>query len=187
MMAQEAKESMGTYASQLHFAVKDNNMKKVQSLLQDKSNAKLTSRDAFGRTPLHWALVFGNNEAAKVLIINTPQRNLDARDNEGCTPLHYAIARAYATMANMLIERGACVNAIDAKQRTPLHYAAQQTSSEMVELLINQGANKALPNVLGELPLDVALKWGSFLSIPCLTLDPLKMSTNITTSNQVKL
>ncbi|KAG0563037.1 hypothetical protein M758_9G189500 [Ceratodon purpureus] len=178
-------EAEGAYASQLHFAVKENDVERVRSLLQEGSSAKVTSRDAVGRTPLHWALVFGNDEAAKVLIINTPRRALDTRDQQGCTPLHYAAARAYATMARVLIERGASINAVDAKQRTPLHYAAQQTSPEMVELLVSRGAEKGLSNVQGELPLDVALKWGSLSSIPCLTPDPANTTTTTASDKQL--
>lgn len=180
----DSAEEEGSYATQLHFAVKENDVKRVRSLVQEDST-KVTSRDAVGRTPLHWALVFGNDEAAKALIINMPRSSLDTRDQQGCTPLHYAAARAYAPMARVLIMRGASLNAVDAKQRTPLHYAAQQMSPEMVELLVSRGADKARPNVQGELPLDIALKWGALSSIPCLTPDAA--TTTTPANNKVSL
>lgn len=171
----------GAYATPLHFAVKENDVKKVRELLQE-GGVKVTTRDIVGRTPLHWALVFGHDEAAKVLIVNTPRRALDARDERGCTPLHYAAARGHADVARVLVERGAAINGLDAKKRTPLHYAAQQVGPELVELLVSRGADKFLADVAGELPVSVAEKWGSSQSIACLRPD-----TITTTSEKVTL
>nr|XP_024381145.1 ankyrin repeat domain-containing protein 35-like isoform X1 [Physcomitrium patens] len=176
MMAKINDLEEGAYASELHFAVKENDVKRIRILLQE-GVVKVTSRDVIGRTPLHWALVIGSDEAAKVLIVNTPRKALDTRDQQGCTPLHYATARAHATMARVLIERGASINAVDSNERTPLHYAALQMSPELVELLISRGASKDLLNVYGESPLDVAQKWGCLSSIPCLTPDPVNVKT----------
>lgn len=166
----------GSYASQLHFAVKQNDVNLVRSLVSEDST-KVTSRDAVGRTPLHWALVFGNDEAAKALILNMSRSSLDSRDQQGCTPLHYASARAYTTLARVLIMRGASLNAVDAKQRTPLHYAAQQMNPEIVELLVSRGADRRRANGQGELPLDVAIKWGAMASVQCLTPEVESIAT----------
>lgn len=186
MMAKINDLEEGAYASELHFAVKENDVKRIRILLQE-GVVKVTSRDVIGRTPLHWALVIGSDEAAKVLIVNTPRKALDTRDQQGCTPLHYATARAHATMARVLIERGASINAVDSNERTPLHYAALQMSPELVELLISRGASKDLLNVYGESPLDVAQKWGCLSSIPCLTPDPVNVKTTPIVSDKVKV
>lgn len=156
----------GAYATPLHFAVKDNDIKTVRVLVQE--GAKVTARDIVGRNPLHWSLVFGHEEVSRVLIVNTPRRALDSRDEKGCTPLHYASALGRADIARILLERGATINALDAKKRTPLHYAAQQVSPEIVELLVSRGADKSCADVKGETPFDVAEKWCSFSAIACL-------------------
>lgn len=175
----------GSYASQLHFAVKQNDVNLVRSLVSEDIT-KVASRDAVGRTPLHWALVFGNDEAAKALILNMSRSSLDSRDQQGCTPLHYASARAHATLARVLIMRGASVNAVDAKQCTPLHYAAQLMSPEIVELLVSRGADRRRANGQGELPLDVAIKWGAVAAVQCLTPEVESIATT-TAEDKVEL
>jgi ankyrin repeat protein len=43
--------------------------------------------------------------------------------------------------AELLIEKGASVNALTTDNQTPLHWAAQRGNSETVELLIEKGAS----------------------------------------------
>lgn len=163
----------GAYATSLHQAVKENDIRSIRSLVE--GGAKVQAPDKIGRTPLHWALVFGHEEAARVLIINTPKRALDARDGFGCTALHYGAATGRTQVARILIERGAAINALDSNKRTPLHLAAQNVNPDMVELLTSRGADKSLADVKGALPFDVATDWNSLSSIPCLRPDTTKL------------
>ncbi len=167
------KLEVGAYATSLHQAVKENDIRSIRSLVE--GGAKVQAPDKIGRTPLHWALVFGHEEAARVLIINTPKRALDARDGFGCTALHYGAATGRTQVARILIERGAAINALDSNKRTPLHLAAQNVNPDMVELLTSRGADKSLADVKGALPFDVATDWNSLSSIPCLRPDTRKL------------
>jgi hypothetical protein len=58
------KLEVGTYATSLHQAVKENDIRSIRSLVE--GGAKVQAPDKIGRTPLHWALVFGHEEAARV-------------------------------------------------------------------------------------------------------------------------
>ncbi|CAK9201375.1 unnamed protein product [Sphagnum troendelagicum] len=167
------KLEVGAYATSLHQAVKENDIRSIRSLVE--GGAKVQAPDKIGRTPLHWALVFGHEDAARVLIINTPKRALDARDGFGCTALHYGAATGRTQVARILIERGAAINALDSNKRTPLHLAAQNVNPDMVELLTSRGADKSLADVKGALPFDVATDWNSLSSIPCLRPDTTKL------------
>ncbi len=59
----------------------------------------------------------------------------DATEPDGVTALHAATARGSALLAEMLIRKGASVNARDAAGRTPLGVAEEKKHSELVDLL----------------------------------------------------
>ena len=51
--------------------------------------------------------------------------NVEAADKYfGYTPLHRACYNGHVRVANMLLARGAKIDATDKDERTPLHYAA---------------------------------------------------------------
>lgn len=172
------------YATKLHLAVKDNNLRYVQRLIGD--GVHVQSVDKFGRTPLHWALVFGYHKVAYALIINTPKIGLEHKDNYGCTPLHYAALGGRTDVGRVLLERGALINSTDSKERTPLHYAAQNAKPDMVEMLVSRGANKNCLDYKGFLPCDLALEWGSFSSLVCLRQNQLLESEKTSELNDVQ-
>jgi ankyrin repeat protein len=58
--------------------------------------------------------------------------------------------------AEVLLEAGAAVDALDKNNNTPLHYAAGYGRKECVELLLKNGAAVTLRNLDGKTPVDVA-------------------------------
>ncbi|OAE35386.1 hypothetical protein AXG93_2587s1010 [Marchantia polymorpha subsp. ruderalis] len=167
-----SSEGEGEYATELHFAVKENDVTTIRKLIE--RGAKVNSPDRFGRSPLHWAIVYGHQEATKALILNTSKRALDSTDSCGCTALHYAALGGRTEIGRILIDRGAQVNCADSRQRTPLHFAAQHPQPTMVEMLISRGADKRCRDFREYLPCDVALEWASFSSLACLRPDAPK-------------
>ena len=81
---------------------------------------------------------------------------VDARDPErGGTPLLWAAVTGQAKAIELLIRRGADVNAVDQDGGTGLHAAAFLGHQNAVDLLIQKGANVNAANKLrGERPLD---------------------------------
>ena len=61
-------------------------------------------------------------------------------------------------IAQLLVAKGANVNAIDNDWWTPLHAAAACDHWRIVNLLISSGANTDVVNVDGDLPLEIAGK-----------------------------
>jgi ankyrin repeat protein len=73
--------------------------------------------------------------------------DVNTKDNCDWTPLHGAIYSSKDTaeikaMVELLIARGANVNARDEAKRTPLWYARKEGCSEIVELLKKHGAKE---------------------------------------------
>ncbi len=82
---------------------------------------------------------------------------IDARDGQrGITPLLWAALADQAEAAELLIQRGADVNAAAADGATPLHAAAFLGNEKTVEALVQSGANINATNLRGQTPLDNA-------------------------------
>ena len=76
----------------------------------------------------------------------------------GWTPLHFAARDGYKEIVELLIAKGADVNAKDNDGgTTPLHHAASYGRNEVVELLIAKGADVNAKDNYGGTPLDRAI------------------------------
>ena len=109
--------------------------------------------------PIHDAA--GNGDLAGV------QAELDkgADVNEGKsrgarTPLHYAAREGHAEIAELLIAKGAGLNAKASHGWTPLHLAAKKGHNEVAELLIAKGADVNANSNRDATPLHHAAKEG---------------------------
>ena len=86
------------------------------------------------------ALTQGNIEQVERFLDDGTQ--VDARDAEGITALMYASYYGQESVVNLLIERGANINASEyVDGRTALMDSSINGQSEMVELLLNRGAD----------------------------------------------
>ncbi len=72
-------------------------------------------------------------------------------------PLHFAAANGHASLARLLIESGAFVNAADASGDTPLHWAARAEQPAVASLLASHVAvNLSAKNEDGETAEELA-------------------------------
>ncbi len=88
------------------------------------------------------------------------------RDGSGNTPLHYAAEWKYKQSAQMLIDRGANVSAVNANGESAVFAATKGNSPELIDLLVSKGApvdsrNVAARDNLGNTPVHAAVKWNS--------------------------
>ena len=74
------------------------------------------------------------------------------------TPLHNAAYYGHLKIAELLIKKGAKVNAKDSDGWTPLHKAAYKGHLEVAKLLIEKGADVNAKNKWGWTPLDLVHK-----------------------------
>ena len=104
------------------------------------------------------AVFDGNIEAVKQAIADGA--NVNAKD--GGTPLHHAAGHGHKEIAELLISKGADVNAKNNDEVTPLHWAADMGHKEIAEILITKGADVNAKieggDYKGDTPLDFAIK-----------------------------
>jgi len=94
----------------------------------------------FGSNLTH-AAERGDVEAVRMHLDNGT--NVDARNVFQTALVHIATRHGHEELLELLISRGACVNALDygGMRRTPLHWACQLGHVRCVELLVEAGAD----------------------------------------------
>lgn len=96
----------------------------------------------------------------KIKIIADEPAGFTTTDSNGKTSLHFAVINGHQEMAEMLISKGADVNAKDSDGNTPLHLAAAGGNPDMCKMLIERGAQINAKNLEGRTPLDLAAAGG---------------------------
>src|SRR5690606_1154883 len=114
----------------LHLAARSGHESVVRVLLEEKADPN--AGDEKGVTPLMVAAVKGNESIVWVLL-EEGGADPNKRCNAGMTALHYILRsnsdvpiETKLRLIDMLLVKGADVNAIDDAGRTPLHYAAER-------------------------------------------------------------
>ena len=81
---------------------------------------------------------------------------LEISDDRGRTPLHYAAKGDHAAVVQLLVSRGADVNAADLRGLTPLHLAAMANAEVTVGILLGAGADPTLADEDDDTPQALA-------------------------------
>lgn len=142
----------------------------VVQLLLDKG-ADVCAKDANGLTALHAAI--DNDRVDLVQLLLDKGADTEVRqavpswwrndvlkkypgreiDNYGDTPLLLASRRGKDTIVQLLLDRGADMEAKDAEGLTPLVLATRQRRQSLAILLLSRGANKEAKDIEGRTPL----------------------------------
>ncbi|XP_069018526.1 ankyrin repeat domain-containing protein 27 isoform X2 [Embiotoca jacksoni] len=83
-----------------------------------------------------------------------------SRDDRGYTPLHAAAICGQAQLIDLLVHKGAPVNATDYHALTPLHLACQRGYQGVTLLLLHYKANMDAQDNNGSTPLHLACMYG---------------------------
>ena len=103
------------------------------------------------------ALKKKRTEVAKLLL--TSGSKVNSRHKNPCnTPLHFAVLNGDTEVVQMLLDKGANIDATNIHGKTPLHNAAQSAKPAIVGVLLNHGANVDAANKRGVTPLHLAVK-----------------------------
>ena len=103
------------------------------------------------------AATVGNIEAVKQHLAAGVDVDVKAESSDEWTPLHYAAYSSQKEVAELLIDKGADVNAKDNKYgRTPLFFTSIYRQKEIAELLIAAGADVNAKTAGGGTPLNAA-------------------------------
>lgn len=111
-----------------------------------------------GNTALMMAAFKRDEDKARILLDKGAKVN-----QPGWTALHYAAASGDVAIAQMLIARGAKLDALSPKTSgafTPLMMAAREGHAEVARLLLSKGAKPALKNTEGMTALQIAERAG---------------------------
>ncbi len=144
-------------------AIACNDVERVARILEKKPKAG-EARDLAGWPALHRAVRLDRREIIKRLLDKGTDANVRVRSTEldyapaanGATALRQAAFWGRPEIAEMLIKRGANVNARDARGDAPLHEAACLGHVEMARLLLKHGADVNAKGGEGLTPLDQA-------------------------------
>ncbi|MBL7143052.1 MAG: ankyrin repeat domain-containing protein, partial [Phycisphaerae bacterium] len=105
--------------------------------------------------PLLKAAKDGDFSTVKSLISNSADVNI--RDWQSKTPLHHAVEAGNIEIVDLLLSKGAWINAKDAWNcETPLHMAVRLCRRDIVQLLLSNGADVNAKKQLDDTPLLMA-------------------------------
>jgi len=116
---------------------------------------------------IHEVIDQGDSAAIAAMLDADPALLADRQPN-GRTPLHTAAYTGKLGIANLLIGRGADVNATTATGSAPLHGATLYDHEAVVRLLVEKGANVNTANQAGYTPLTNASTSGNLSTIKFL-------------------
>ena len=108
---------------------------------------------------IYVASMMGNIEAVKQHLAAGTDVNAK-RDHDGWTPLHSVARWDHKEVVELLIAKGADVNAKNKSSKTPLHLAICWDHKEVAELLIAKDADVNAKDADGKTPLDRAIMFG---------------------------
>ena len=129
-----------------------------------KHGADVNARDSSYYTPLQGACSEAHSaskayDLASLLLDGGASIDLKP-DAGGQTVLHWEAAKGRVKLVELLIDRGADLDAVCELGRTPLHYAVGQNHPQVVARLVTGGANVDLVNGNGRSALIIAAKNG---------------------------
>ncbi len=136
-----------------------------------------------GSRPIHLAATYCRNDLIRFYVANgvdvdSPTENSRGIETEGAqlpepagghdwTPLMVTLGEGFVESAELLIELGADVNAVNSMGRTPIHIAAggywkerEDIYVKLVQLLLDRQADASIKDGAGKLPIDYARQNG---------------------------
>ncbi|XP_049960370.1 integrin-linked protein kinase [Schistocerca serialis cubense] len=101
----------------------------------------------------------GNAMQVRVWLDDT-EHDMNQGDDHGFSPLHWSSKEGHLKIVDLLILRGARINATNRGDDTPLHLAAAHGHRDIVQLLLRNNADVNFTNEHGNTPLHYACFWG---------------------------
>jgi len=134
---------------------------KVAQVLLDHPQLRIDLPNSAGETALMMAALRDQDTwVAKMLDKGASIDGTAEAGKPGWTPLHYAAASPGTRALQVLLARGARVDARSPNGTTPLMMAAQYGSEDAVNALLKQGADVRLRNDLNLGPVEFAQRGG---------------------------
>lgn len=117
---------------------------------------RIFDQDKDGLPVLCWAAGKGYQRWCSLLLRRGHDVNITSAGTE-FTPLHLAAGSGHELMIELLLERGAVVDALDTNSETPLHHAARNCRMEAANILLRNNADVDAINCEWDTPLLQAI------------------------------
>ena len=159
---QPGKTKYDPVTTLLHYATAKNDVQRMRLLINHDANCN--APDSLKRTPLHWAAMTMDEDRPDVVeVLIDGGAIVDARDIHQSTPLLLAAFAGRCQSVEMLIARGASIEAVDKNGSSALHMVTKsQTFNnqlKMIKMLISLKINIDTEDHSGQTPLHLALTW----------------------------
>lgn len=122
------------------------------------AGADIRAPDVYGRIPLHYACMHGRSEAVQMLVAAAPD-TMNSKDLDNFTPLIHSIVHNKADTVQIMLERGAMVNAATGSEHIPLNLACQYGSAAIIQQMLRYEP-KILPDAEGLFPQHIVARFG---------------------------
>ncbi|KAH0817450.1 hypothetical protein GEV33_005341 [Tenebrio molitor] len=166
----------------LHLAVIYRNVDQIAKHIENEN-----VYDKAGRNPLHLATYIEPKFVARqIYLFNFYVTNTEYLTNIGQTSLHLAAKYRKTYAVQILIEKGASVNAVTTHNETPLHLASRIGDLETVALLIEKGAYVNAVTTNNETPLHSDSGLGDLETVELLIEKGASVNA-VTTDNETPL
>ncbi|KAF4323780.1 hypothetical protein BBO99_00000993 [Phytophthora kernoviae] len=139
-------------------------------------------------TPVHAAARDGELEDLREILRQDATQAM-ALDKYGLTPLHWACDRGNAAEAQLLLQNGADVDAVEKRifKRHPLHFAVLASSEATVQELLNHHADLLATDYRGWAPIHAAAYSGNVTTLTVLLDAGASVSTQLTAQRETAL
>uniref|UniRef100_A0A3P9KT94 Inversin n=1 Tax=Oryzias latipes TaxID=8090 RepID=A0A3P9KT94_ORYLA len=142
-------------ATPLHYGAQSNNAETVGVFLSHPSVKD--EPDLEGRTAFMWASGKGSDDVICTMLEHNPHIDINMADKYGGTALHAAALSGHVSTVQLLLEKGAMVDALDVMKHTPLFRACEMGHRDVILALIKGSARVDLVDVDGH----TALHWAA--------------------------
>ena len=141
-------------SSPLHIAVLEFSSASMIYILLEME-ARISSLDFEGKTPMRLALDLNQYETAKILADYGADVFVNARDGRSAAEVSLLMGEN----AVRALFSGRAISLRDSSGNTILHYAARNGDLSVISQLISLGAERNVRNIANESPGDIAQRW----------------------------
>ena len=163
---------MDSLKALLHKAIQHGSVQDVQELILQGTD--INAMNEMDESPLYLAVKLDKVSIVKILLQHGADVNCKKPTLE--TPLHLAAGRGLE-MVEMLISKGAKIEAKDLHGRTPFWCAALYGQYFNLEILYRNGANAEVQDHNGETPLMMAVMYACDKTVEVLIQMGVKLDT----------
>jgi ankyrin repeat protein len=158
---EKAREML--FAEALAGAAEGGHVELVQKLLD--CDADPTVPDSSGSTALHWAAWGGHAEAGNMMRDEKSNVEKNETAEMGTYSQLSLTSGCHESVIQLLLEKGATIDAQNCQGCTPLHWVSGAGSTQMIQCLLDHDADVTVVDKFGRTAIDRAVETGDALVI----------------------